>query len=246
MKPIRLVATAFAAAVTVTQGLAAPINVVAPGSLTGTQLATFDDVAGGVPPGTNYDSIFTSGGVSFAERFTGQANTPSGGFDVLSGTPSGPLSLAIGATNQNLNVVVNNGSQVLSGLGPVGFPAFDAIGEGSFAALFTTDQSEFGFDLIGGNLEAANGAILNFFRRDGSLIDTVTLNNLSDKSYGFKRDGGVFDIAGVSVHNNDLAGIGVDNVRFDVRSGGNVPEPASIALVGMALLGLAATYRRKS
>lgn len=248
MKPTYLiVATVFAAALLASQASAAPINLVAPALLTGTQIATFDDVPGGASPGTNYDGVFVSGGVSFAERFAGQVNTPVGGFDVLSGTPTGPLSLAVGVAGQNLNILINEGTQVLSGLGTVGFPSFDAIGEGSFAALFTTDQSEFGFDLIGGN----NGsATVNFFRRDGSLIDQIILTGLSDQSYGFKRDGGVFDIAGVSVHNSDLGGIGVDNVRFDVRSGGNgggtVPEPTSLALAGLALLGLAAARRRKA
>src|SRR5215510_15746879 len=52
--------------------LADPVNVVPYVSLTGTGLITFDDIAGGPAPGTNYDGILTSGGASFAERFLGQ------------------------------------------------------------------------------------------------------------------------------------------------------------------------------
>lgn len=251
MNSTRLLATAFAAAVVVSHAVAAPVNQVAPGTLTGTQIATFDDVPGGGAPGTNYDSIFVSGGASFAERFAGQINSPSGGFDVLSGTPTGPLSLAVGVPGQNLNIFINGTipnpiNQVLTGLGPVGFPSFAAIGEGSFAVLFTTDQSEFGFDLVGGD---GGTATVNFFRRDGSLIHQIVLAALSTQGYGFQRESGVFDIAGVSVHNFDGGGIAVDNVRYDVRSGdqgGTVPEPASLALAGLALLGLAASRRRKS
>ena len=49
---------------------------------------------------------------------------------------------AVGAANQNLNVFTFTTSQVLTGLGPLGFPDGDAIGEGSFAVLFDFDQSE--------------------------------------------------------------------------------------------------------
>jgi PEP-CTERM motif len=236
LAPIVLLGLAGAAAT------AAPINQVAPGTLTGTQLTTFDDVAGGGAPGTNYDGVFVSGGVSFAERFAGQTNAPSGGFDVLSGTPTAALSLAVGSAGQNLNIFINGASQVLTGLGPAGFPNFDAIGEGSFAALFSTDQSEFGFDLVGGN---GGTAFVNFFRRDGSLIDTISLGGLSDQSYAFTREGGVFDIAGISIHNNDLAGIGFDNLRFNVRSGGAVPEPSTLMLMALALLCMSRVVRRK-
>jgi len=37
---------------------------------------------------------------------------------------------------------------------------------------------------------------------------------LSDGFYGFARDRGVVDIAGVSITNDDSAGIGFDNARF--------------------------------
>lgn len=226
------------------QAHANPINIVNAATLTGTQLTTFDDVAGGPAPGANYDSVFVSGGVSFAERFVGQTNTAVGNFDSLSGTPLPGLTLAVGTANHNLNIFINNSSQVLTGLGTLGFPGFDAIGEGSFAALFSTDQSEFGFDLVGGN---GGTATVSFFRRNGSLIETILLAGLSDQSYGFKREGGLFDIAGISIFNDDLAGIGFDNLRFDVKSTGvgtSVPESSSLALLGLGILGLGLARRR--
>lgn len=221
---------------------AAPINAIDPSLLTGNEVATFDDVAGGPAPGTNYDGVFVSGGAGFAERFAGQTRTTSGVFDVLSGAPSSGLALQVGAPGQNLNIFTHNGSQVLTGLGPVGFPGFDAIGEGSFAVLFSTDQSEFGFDLVGGD---GGTAFVNFYRRDGSLIDAISLGGLSDKSYAFARDGGLLDIAGISIHNDDGGGIGFDNLRFNVKSNVNVPEPGALALAGMALAAAGVVSRRR-
>jgi hypothetical protein len=101
---------------------------------------------------------------SFGERFVGQTNTPVGTHDSLSGRPAGALALALGAANQNLNIFINGASQVLTGLGPRGFPDFEAIGRAPFALLFDFDQSEFGFQLVGGN---AGSAFVDFFRRDG-------------------------------------------------------------------------------
>ncbi len=182
-------------------------------SLSCAGVITFEDVAGGPSPGTNYDNIFESDGADFAERFAGQTLATSGDFDVLSGTPTGPLSLQVGVPNQNLQVYDRVTSQTLTGLGPLGFPNADAIGEGSFAVLFDFDQSEFGFRLVGGN---AGSATIQFFKRDGTLIDVVVVTNLADDWYGFSRVGDINDIAGVSVHNDDPAGIGVDDICHDV------------------------------
>ena len=135
--------------------LADSINVVPYASLTGTALITFEDIAGGPGSRTNYDGILTFGGASFAERFLGQTLSFSGDFDVLSGAPVGPLALQVGAAGQNLSVTEFSipsfcCTTVLSGLGPLGFPASSAIGEGSVAVLFVFDQSQFGFNVLGG------------------------------------------------------------------------------------------------
>ena len=217
---IALAATHLWSASGARAGVVEPVAQVDPATLTCDGTVTFDDVTGGAAPGTNYDAVFESGGADFAERFAGQTLTANGDFDVLSGSPSNPLALQTGAANQNLNVFDNAGSQVLTGLGPVGFPNSNAIGEGSFAVLFDFDQSEFGFDLVGGN---GGTATVDFFGRDGTLIHTIVLTALSDQSYGFQREGGLKDIAGISVQNDDGGGIGFDNLCHDVA--GVVGQP---------------------
>ncbi len=179
-------------------------------------VVTFDDVPGGSAPGTNYDLVFESNGAAFAERFAGQVLSYSGDFDVLTGTPTNPLTLQVGVPTQNLTIYFTTitNSQVLVGNGPLGYPDYGAIGEGSFAVLFDYDQSEFGFELLGGN---DGPAVVDFFRRDGSLIDSIEIPNLSTENYGFQRAGGVADIAGISIQNTDLAGIGFDNLCHDTE-----------------------------
>lgn len=197
--------------------LTGEIEQIDPSELTCDGIVTFDDVPGGAAPGTNYDGVFESGGAALAERFVGQTLTYSGTFDVLSGTPTTPLTLQVGLPTQNLCIYYHISSQVMPGNGPVGWPDYSAIGEGSFAILFDYDQSEFGFDLVGGD---GGSCTVNFFRRDGTLIDSHTLTGLADIRYGFRRAGGIQDIAGVSVDNTDGAGIAVDNICHDV---GGVP-----------------------
>jgi hypothetical protein len=229
--------------------VAAQVTQVDYASLTGAESVGFDDIAGGPAPGTRYDGLFVSNGVAFGERFSGQTMADAGGFDRLEGTPVGGLSLLAGAAGRNLNVFVNGSSQVLTGLGSAGYPQFDAIGEGAFAMIFSSDQSEFGFQLVGGD---GGSATIDFFARDGSLIDSVLVGSLANSFYGFSRDGGVNDIAGISIWNTDAAGIGFDNLKHDVAS--NVPPPSAIPepsagafmLAGLGALGWSARRRARA
>lgn len=210
-------------------------------ALTGTESVSFANVVGGPSPGTNYDDILFIGGVGFGERFSGQTLTASGNFDVLGGAPSGGLTLLAGTAGQNLAFFQSPAGQVLSGIGPAGFPLFDAIGEGAVSLLFASDQSEFGFRLAGGN---GGTVLVDFFRADGSLIQSLGLGNIPlITSFGFTRDGGLADIRGISISNNDLTGIGLAGFRHNVQS--PVPEPSTWAMMiaGFGMLG--ATIRRR-
>lgn len=215
-----------------------PINQVSYNNLQGNEFVDFENISGGtpIPPagifeGRYFTGLLNAPGMTIGERFAGQAlntDTVEGvDFDSLPGEASGPLSVLPGATapgeaipSKNLIVVVVDNDRGLSGLGPE--PLSDAptvaevvavIGEGSIAILFTFDQSEFGFRSRGGN---GGAAVFHFFRRDGSLIATLTPDNLGSDLFGFSRENGVQDIAGISIHSFDDGGIGLDDIRFDV------------------------------
>ena len=90
-------------------------------------------------------------------------------------------------------------------------------------------------------------ATVDFFARDGSLIAEIVVNNLADDFHGFSRDGGIKDIAGITITNTDPAGIGFDNLKHDVKTDvGTAPEPATIGLLGLALLCVIYARRRSS
>jgi hypothetical protein len=187
------------------------ILAVDPGTVPCIQIATFGNVVGGDNPGTNYDGLVWSGGLQFAERFMGQTVSYSGDFDVVSGTPISPLILQVGAPGQNLDVFAYT-TNVLSGLGHIGYPDLDAIGEGSIAMYFPLAQSHVSFQLVGGN---GGSATLSFYRADGSLIDNVVVSGLADLAYGFATSDGTTSISGILIQNTDPSGIGVVNICHD-------------------------------
>jgi uncharacterized protein (TIGR03382 family) len=129
---------------------------------------------------------------------------------------------------------------MMAGCGPNG-----GIGHGSVALLFDEDQSQLGFQIIGQN---GSMGVASFFRRDGSLIETLNLDLPGFQSggyspvlsFGFLRDGGVADIAGMSFTNVDLAGIAMDNFIFS----NSIPAPGAVALFGLA--GLVGGRRRRA
>jgi len=174
-------------------------------------LINFAKVPSGDYPGTNYDGIVISGDVQFSEHFAGQSVGSNGVFDVVSGTPTDPLQSEAGAAGQNLDLF-DDATKVLAGLGAIGYPDIDAIGEGSIAIYYPAAQSRVKLSIVGGN---GGSARVRFYRQNGSLIDEVVVSGLTDLSYGF----GTFDdshiIAGILIQNDDASGIGVANVCYD-------------------------------
>lgn len=225
------------------QAHAAPVNVFTGTVAAGNQLITFGEVSGGAAPGTNYNNVLTIGNASFAERFAGQSLGVSGNFDVLSGTPTGPLTLAAGAAGANLAVATFGATSLVVGVGPGLYPNISALGPGAFSALFSIDQSELGFDILG-----TNGGVgtVNFFRRDGTLIQSLLLALNTDTSWTFRREGALLDIAGFSITNNDSGGVGYTNLRFNLGTQPPIgaPEPGTLALAGLALAGALALRRK--
>lgn len=212
----------------------ATISQVPYAGLTGTGFEGFEGLLSDAGAGVNYNGPISNVNLTFGESLTGQTVVPAGDFDTLVGNPNGPVSVAIGLPNQNLTVLDFGGSNVIVPNGPAGHPNFNAVGEGSLAFVFNVDQGEFGFQLVGGD---GGDAVVSFYDRAGNLIDSELVTGLANSFYGFSRDGGINDIAGVTITNNDGGGIGLDNLRF------TIPTPGAMALFGFA--GLASIRRRR-
>ena len=221
-----------------------------PPSLLWTSLIDFNglDVSAG-GPGTNVDDVLALAGASFSERFVGQAVSMAGANDVLSGLPSNPLTMIAGSTGQNLllaDISIGQGppSTVISGISGLGggFPDTGAIEKGALSVLFEDDQIAVGFDLIASPNTAV---LLQFFRRDGYLIDTASVTGPTTGevvSLAFARDGGILDVAGLSITTSTADGARLDNFLFDP-----IPEPSTLTLAALGLLGLGSSTRlRKS
>jgi len=200
--------------------VAQPINLVPYDSI-GPNRVDFEDVPALPFPGFIIDGILVSGNASFAERFVGQTLTIEppislgGPFDVLSGAPTDPLTLQPGDPGRNLSVAIRFPDNELVGCGDLGCSNGDGFGEGAVAVRFPAPVSEVGFIISSGN--SGGEAVVQFFRTDGTGIDTITVTTVPfplSSRHGFMREGGVRDIAGVSVHNSDPAGVTYDDFVF--------------------------------
>lgn len=209
--------------------LATPIDPTPYGSLTGAGLVDFNSVPSAPFPGVSTEGVLDLDGASFAERFAGQSLGVAGDFDTVSGTPNDPLSLVQGVIGQNITVGNVAGVVAIAGLGPNAWPLASANGEGSLAILFDNDTAEFGLEILG--VDASTGdATFDFYRRNGTLIESVTAPLPANGFFGFVREFGTVDIAGVVMTNDDIGGIAIDNVVFQLP----IPEPGTAALLLLA------------
>jgi len=207
-------------------------GVIVNNGITGSVLNTFESQAAGNVAGT-----ISEAGATYGERFSGQTLSTAGGFDALSGTPTSPLALlANAALASNIGIGVFNTTNTIYGdLG-------GAVGEGALSILLSQATDVFGLDVVGANLGGAFTA--QFFGADGSLLASITQALPSSGFYGFQATGGDM-IRGISITNTDPAGIAYDNVTFN-RATVTVPEPGTLALVGLALAGVGFCRRKKA
>ncbi|MGH1577477.1 hypothetical protein [Planktotalea sp.] len=181
-------------------------------SLNFTKLIDFDDVMSSIGIGSRIDDVLVKDGAVFGERFAGQQRKASGDYDVISGAPLLPLTILDGGPGQTLGAMHLPGTIVLHGHGHRTYPRVEAIGEGSVAVLFDRDQPALSFDIRGGEQGYAS---VQFIRRNGTVIDTLTLGPLAEDSFGFMRQDMEPDIAGFLLLNTDPQGVALDNLRFE-------------------------------
>lgn len=176
-------------------------------------------------PGISLDHPIYAPGAWLGERFAGQflVEAAAGHDRLAPGAPGAPLAIAAGAPGRNLSVAFHRGfgSNAVFPLGPAGFPAIDARGEGALAVLFESDQHAFALrihaeypDPLGARRGSGRVDLL-VFSRDGSLIGrTGFVPGSGVTGFGLRRTGQVHDIAGFLVLNSDPGGIAIDDILF--------------------------------
>ncbi|HEY0161343.1 MAG TPA: PEP-CTERM sorting domain-containing protein [Edaphobacter sp.] len=224
----------------------------------GAGLITFSEYPQGTVNPTyapaQYGGGVSSPNVSFGGYFAGQTPgsvtpgaCPSGAAvsGCVLGNPGGPLSIDPASPS---TFIAGDGSNPTS---PVlsGTPQFN----GSIAILFSTPQAGVGLD--GGYFDSVASTAITAFDANGNVIGQVKNSITGIEFLGLVTSDGSAQISGLlfSLVGDEPAGFAIDNLHFGEQGqvivpppvGGAVPEPASLALMGTGMLGLALVGFRK-